>query len=61
MSDDQEKNIETFLLTAAVGAIFRNGFFVDVLNSLFRQLACCSNGAVRSLLQKVDVRLKLEV
>jgi hypothetical protein len=23
VSDDQEKNIETFLLTAAVGAIFR--------------------------------------
>lgn len=59
VSDDPEKSIKTFLLTAAVR--FVPVVFYDFVYPVSRRLACFSSAAVRSLLPKVDAKPKLEV
>jgi hypothetical protein len=58
VSDDPEKSIKTFLLTAAVR--FVPVTFCHFVYSINRPLACFSSAAVRSLLRKVDAKPKLE-
>jgi hypothetical protein len=59
VSDDPEKSIKTFLLTAAVR--FVPVVSCDFVYPISRRLACFSSAAVRSLLPKVDAKPKLEV
>ena len=59
VSDDPEKSIKTFLLTAAVWSI--SAISYNLIHLLPRLLACFSSAVVQSLLRKGDVKQKLEV
>ena len=59
VSDDPEKSIKTFLLTAAVCYLPR-----DLLRMAYvahRRLVCCLNGVVLFLPRKADAKQKSEV
>jgi len=64
VSDDPEKSVTTFLLTAAVNDIPTNPITIlaaELWNVDRRLLGCCSSGAARFRPPKVDVRLRSEV
>jgi hypothetical protein len=61
VSDDPEKSITTFLLTAAVSASACLDINVHSLNVSVRPLGCCSREGVLSLLPRAGVKLRSEV
>lgn len=58
VSDEPEKSIKTFLLTASVCHFHPFPEYVSSDRSPRRRSACCSNEEALSLLPKADVRLK---
>lgn len=61
ISDDPEKSIKTFLLTAAVCDADQIQAKIRYLTKVCRQWACYSRGAAQFQLRKEDVRRKLVV
>jgi hypothetical protein len=62
VSDDPQKSVETFLLTAAVCLNLDFIFYCFVTQGRFdRLLGCCSNGEAQYQLQREGVKLKSEV